>query len=146
MLYSVLKSRIEGLLSFEPAHVVAHVGATLQAGREEGREGDAPASREPSTLRGREAGRCGVGRDTADRPGAVLLAQPPVWGGWAGSREEYRSALWGETSYHEEGWLRTEYWGKVGCVMCTGGSLAAYYTVYIYIYTYKKRNTRKTAT
>jgi hypothetical protein len=51
MLNNDMKSKIEGLLSLEPAHVAAHVGAMLQAtlaGRVE--EGVAPASHEPSTL------------------------------------------------------------------------------------------------
>jgi hypothetical protein len=91
MSYSVMKLRIEGLLSLKPARVVAHVGAKLQAGRAEGRESDAPASRELSTLCGGEEGWRGVGWDTDDCPGALLLAPTPVWGVWAGSREECRS-------------------------------------------------------
>jgi hypothetical protein len=61
MSYYDMKLKIEALLSLEPAHIAAHLGATLQAmlaGRVD--EGGAPASREPSTLWG-EAGRRGVG-------------------------------------------------------------------------------------
>jgi hypothetical protein len=50
MLYSDIKSSIEGLLSLTPTHVAAHDEATLQAGRVEGGEDDAPASNEPSIL------------------------------------------------------------------------------------------------
>jgi hypothetical protein len=51
MLYNDMKSKIEGLLSLEPARVADHVGATLQAMLPGGvEEGVAPASREPSTL------------------------------------------------------------------------------------------------
>jgi hypothetical protein len=60
MSYRDIKERIDGVVSLEPARVVAHAGATLRvtfAGRG---EGGAPASRKPSTLWG-EAGRLGVG-------------------------------------------------------------------------------------
>jgi hypothetical protein len=61
MSYNDMKSKIEGLLSFEPAHVAAHVGATLRITLAGGvDDAVAPASREPSTLCG-EAGRRGVG-------------------------------------------------------------------------------------
>ncbi len=43
------------------ARVAAHEDATLQGGRAEGGEDDAPASCEPSTLCEGEAGRRGVG-------------------------------------------------------------------------------------
>jgi hypothetical protein len=51
MSYSDMKSKIEGELVSEPAHIAAHMGATLRAtlvGRVEGVV--SPASREPSTL------------------------------------------------------------------------------------------------
>jgi hypothetical protein len=61
MSYNDMKSKIEGLLSLEPARVGAHVGATLPATLAGGvEEGVAPASHKPSTLWG-EAGRRGVG-------------------------------------------------------------------------------------
>jgi hypothetical protein len=51
MSYNDMKSKIEGLLSLEPARVAAHVGATLRAMLAGGVEkGVAPVSREPSTL------------------------------------------------------------------------------------------------
>jgi hypothetical protein len=57
MLYSDIKTSIEGLLSLTPTHVAAHDEATLQAGRVEGGEDDAPASNKPSILmKGRRAG------------------------------------------------------------------------------------------
>jgi hypothetical protein len=61
MLYSDMKSSIEGLLSLTPARVAAHDEAKLRAGGIEGGEDDAPASRKPSTLCVGEAGRRGVG-------------------------------------------------------------------------------------
>jgi hypothetical protein len=61
MLYSIMKTKIEGLLSLEPARVAAHVGTMLRATLAGGvDETVAPANREPSTLWG-EAGRHGVG-------------------------------------------------------------------------------------
>ncbi len=61
MSYNDMKLKIEGLLSFEPAHVVAQVGATLRV-MLAGVVDDivAPASHKPSTLWGEE-GRWGVG-------------------------------------------------------------------------------------
>jgi hypothetical protein len=53
MSYNDMKSRIEGLLSLEPACVAAHVGAMVRAmlaGRVNEVGGGAPASREPPTL------------------------------------------------------------------------------------------------
>jgi hypothetical protein len=63
MLYSDMKSSIEGLLSLEPTREVAHKGTMLWAGRVEGGEGEggAPACHEPSTLCEGEADRHGVG-------------------------------------------------------------------------------------
>jgi hypothetical protein len=84
MSYSVMKEKIEGVVSLEQARVAAHAGATL-AGRGEG-DGDVPASRKPSTLWG-EASRLGVRRAAADRPVTLLLAPPLGWGARAGSRE-----------------------------------------------------------
>jgi hypothetical protein len=63
MSYNDMKSKIEGLLSLEPARVAAHVGAMVRAtlaGWVDEVGGGSPASREPSTLWG-EAGRLGVG-------------------------------------------------------------------------------------
>jgi hypothetical protein len=58
MSYSDMKSKIEGELISEPARIAAHVGATLRvtlAGRVAG-DAVTPASREPLTLWGRQAG------------------------------------------------------------------------------------------
>ncbi len=59
--YYDMKSKIEGLLSFEPTRVAAHVGATLRVTLAGGVDDTvASASREPSTLWG-EPGRRVVG-------------------------------------------------------------------------------------
>jgi hypothetical protein len=51
MSYKDMKSKIEGLLSLEPARVAAHVGATLWVTLAGGVEdAGTPASRDPSTL------------------------------------------------------------------------------------------------
>ncbi len=51
MSYNDIKSNIEGLLSLKPAHVAAHVGATLRVMLAGGvDDAGTPASREPLTL------------------------------------------------------------------------------------------------
>jgi hypothetical protein len=105
MSYKNMKEKIEGVVLLKPACVAGHAGATL-AGRGEG-YGDAPASREPSTLWGRRVGSvCDEQQLTV--LGLCCWPHPSAGGQGQVARRgaESHPALWGE--YHLEGWQCTE--------------------------------------